>query len=149
MESPDPRPDHHRNIPRFAKIVILTQAAIILAFTVGMYQEYLNNAYFQQYVILLFTSSIIADTILSLVTASVFALGTFTLLGSMSSRNTNKDWKVLTETPDSQLDLPAMPVLETVTPLTRTTRKPRHRKRRANNDDIFRAMTRKTDPNAD
>lgn len=148
MESADSRPARHSHIPRFAKIIILTQAAIILAFSVGMYQEYLNNAYLQQYVIALFTSNIIADATLSVVTASVFALGTFTLLGSMSSKKTNREWGDLSEAADSELDLPTTPLLETVSQPTITTRKPR-RKRKSNNDDIFLAMTRHTEPTAD
>lgn len=149
MQSADSRPDHHRNIPRYAKIIILAQAAIILAFTVGMYQEFLNNAYFQQYVTALFTSNIMADATLSGVTASVFALGTFTLLGSVRSKSTSKKLRVSSETRDLKLDLEAMPVLQTVPQPKRATRKPRQRKRRANNDDIFRAMTRKAEPTAD
>ena len=150
MEPADSRLAPHRNIPRFAKIIILTQAAIILAFSVGMYQEYLNNAFLQQYVIGLFTSNIIADATLSMVTASVFALGTFTLLGSMNSKNTNKEWKTLSHGPDLEPDLPAMPVLERATQVKSTTRKPRQRKkRRADNADIFRAMTRRSDSTSD
>ena len=146
MESADSRPDNHSHIPRLAKIIILTQAAIILAFSIGMYQEYLNNAFLQQYVIGLFTSNIIADATLSVVTASVFALGTFTLLGSMRSKKTNKEWGLLSEPADLELDLPPMPVLETTLRPKSTTRKPRQRRRRANNDDIFRAMTRPHKP---
>src|SRR5947209_20017172 len=72
-----------RAIPGYLKIIILAQAATILSLTVWMYQEYLNDAYFQQYVISLLQTSILADALLSMVTMSVFALGTFTLLGSM------------------------------------------------------------------
>lgn len=146
MESAEPEP-RHGHIPRFAKIIILLQAAIILIFTVAMYQEYLNNAYLQQYVITLFTSNIIADATLSMITASVFALGTFTLLGSMSTaKKTSRELKILSKAPEEGFDIPAMPVLETVPQPTSATRKPRQRKRRANNDDIFRAMTRHTEP---
>src|SRR5437870_12709392 len=75
----------YRAIPGYLKIIIIAQAATILSLTVWMYQEYLNDAYFQQYVISLLQTNIIADALLSMVTMSVFALGTFTLMGSMRS----------------------------------------------------------------
>jgi hypothetical protein len=148
MDSMDSKPHHHNYIPPFAKIIILAQAAIILAFSVAMYQEYLSNAYLQQYIIALFTSNIIADATLSVVTASVFAVGTFTLLGSMSSKKPTREWRI-SETSDWEPDLPAMPALETLPQPKSTTRKPRQRKRRANNNDIFRAMSRYSEPTAD
>ena len=147
MESADSRPNNH--IPRFAKVIILTQAAIILAFSIGMYQESLKNAYLQQYAIALFTSNIMADATLSVVTASVFALGTFTLLGSMSSKRTTREWRTLPKTTDSELELPSMPVLEIVPQLKSPARNPRQRKSRTDNDDIFGAMTRRTEGPAD
>src|SRR6266705_1496540 len=70
-------------MPGYVKIIILAQAATILSFAVWMYQEYLNDIYFQEYVISLLRSNIIADSLLPIVTLSVFALGTFTLLGEM------------------------------------------------------------------
>ena len=149
MEPVDSRHDRHRNIPRIAKIIILTQAAIILGFTVGMYEEYLNNPYFQQYVVAIFTSTIMAEATLSMVTASLFALGTFTLLGSMSSKRKNSEWEILSKTTDLELDSHAVPVLQIVPQPKSTTRKPRQRKRRPNNNDIFRAMTRPSEPTTD
>src|SRR5215467_11490882 len=104
MESSDKRV-RHGHVPGFVKIIILTQAAIILAFTVAMYQDYVNNAYLQQYVITLFTSNIIADATLSMITASVFALGTFTLLGSMgTAKKASREMKLLSEPADETLD---------------------------------------------
>jgi hypothetical protein len=141
MESAHPKPGHG-HISRFAKIIILTQAAVILAFTIGMYQEYLNNTYLQQYLITLFTSNIIADATLSLVTASIFALGTFTLLGSMgTSKKTSKELKTLSETPEEAFEMPAMHVLETI-PSRRGASNRTRRRRPRDNDDIFRSMTR-------
>jgi hypothetical protein len=147
MEAADTKP-RHGHIPRFAKIIILTQAAIILGFTVGMYQEYLNNTYLQQYVIALFTSNIIADATLSMVTASVFALGTFTLLGSMgSAKKTNKELKSLSESPEEEFDISAIPVLETMPSRRRASSRARRRRPRTDNDDIFRSMTRHKEEN--
>ncbi len=84
---------HHsyREMPVYVKIIVLAQAATILSLTLVMYQVYLNDVSFQQYVISLFQSNIIADATLSIVTASVFALGTFTLLGSMGTRRAGKE----------------------------------------------------------
>src|SRR5438552_12689624 len=88
----------YRALPGYLKIIILAQAATILSFTVWMYQEYLNDAYFQQYVIGLLQTSILADALLSMVTMSVFALGTFTLLGSMGTgRRESKEWRLLSD----------------------------------------------------
>src|SRR5437899_7779738 len=85
-------------IPGYLKIIILAQAATILSLTVWMYQEYLNDAYFQQYVISLLQTNIIADAVLSMVTMSVFALGTFTLMGSMlSGRRQTIEWRLLSD----------------------------------------------------
>jgi hypothetical protein len=126
------RSDHsYSEIPGYLKIIILAQAATILSLTIAMYQVYLNDIYFQQYVISLFQTNIIADATLSIVTASVFALGTFTLLGSMtSSRRVNKEWRLLSEQAKTP-HLPSMPVLEVVEapskPKSRN-RRPRSRK---------------------
>lgn len=145
MESEDTK----AHLPGSIKIIILTQAAVILAFTVGMYQEYVNNSYLQQYVITLFTSNIIADATLSMITASVFALGTFTLLGSMgSAKKTSREFKLLSESSDEAFDMPPMPVLETVTTRA-TTRRTRKRKPRANNEDIYRSMTKYREANGE
>jgi len=100
-------------MPGYVKIIILAQAATILSLTVSMYQVFLNDVYFQQYVISLFQSNIIADVTLSIVTASVFALGTFTLLGSMGTRRANKEWSRLSEEAKAP-PMPSLPVLETV-----------------------------------
>jgi len=101
----DEKSDKHRHVSGLIKFVILAQAGIILSFTVWTYQEYLNNVYLQEYIISLFRTSLIADAILSMVTISVFALGTFTLLGSMSSRHReNDEWTVPTRPFWKQLD---------------------------------------------
>src|SRR5436305_6488097 len=85
-----------RAIPGYLKIIILAQAATILSLTVWMYQEYLNDAYFQQYVISLLQTNIIVDALLSIVTMYLFALGTFTLMGSMRrGRGGVTEWRLL------------------------------------------------------
>src|SRR5713226_365128 len=133
---------HHsyREMPVYVKIIVLAQAATILSLTLVMYQVYLNDVSFQQYVISLFQSNIIADAALSLVTASVFALGTFTLLGSMSTtRREAKEWRLLSEEAKAQT-MPSFPVLETVErpPKSRSTsRRPRSRKPRADMDKLY------------
>src|SRR5207245_11720703 len=93
------RSDHsYTALPGYVKIIILAHAATILSFAVWMYQEYLNDTYFQEYVTSLLRSNMIADALLPIVTASVFALGTFTLLGSMrTARLANKAWRLLSE----------------------------------------------------
>ena len=78
-------------MPTYVKIIVLAQAATILSLTLVMYQVYLNDVSFQQYVISLFQSNMMADATLSIVTASVFALGTFTLLGSMGTRRASRE----------------------------------------------------------
>ncbi|HEX4921055.1 MAG TPA: hypothetical protein VFV92_09985, partial [Candidatus Bathyarchaeia archaeon] len=99
--------------------------------------------------ITLFTSNLIADATLSMVTASVFALGTFTLLGSMgAAKKTSREFKMLSESPDEAFDMPPMPVLETVT-TGATTRRTRKRKPRTNNEDIYRSMTKYREANAE
>jgi len=116
-------------MPVYVKIIILAQAATILSFTVWMYQEYLNDIYFQEYVVSLFRSNIIAEAVLSMVAMSVFALGTFTLLGSMSTTRR----RLLSE-PKEASHVSSLPILETVEPPSKprsTSRRPRHRKPRA------------------
>ncbi len=132
---------HHsyREMPSYIKIIVLAQAATILSFTLVMYQVYLNDTYFQQYVISLFQSNIVADATLSLVTASVFALGTFTLLGSMSTRREARQWRLLSEEAKTP-PMPSLPVLDTAErPLKprRTSRRPRTRKPRADVDKLY------------
>ena len=39
-----------KSIPRFAKLIILLQAIVILFLSFWIYQEYLNNTYLQRYV---------------------------------------------------------------------------------------------------
>src|SRR6266704_5808632 len=123
------RSDHsYTAIPGYLKIIILAQATTILSLTVWMYQVYLNDIYFQEYVISLFRSNLIAGSILSIVTASVFALGTFTLLGSMrTARLANKAWRLMSERQkDSHQS--SLPILDTVEPPSKprsTTRRPR------------------------
>src|SRR2546430_11524138 len=117
----------YREMPSYVKIIILAQAATILSLTVWMYQVYLNDLYFRQYIISLLRTSIIADALLSLVTVSVFALGTFTLLGSMSTtRKQRKEWDLLSEQAKAPY-MPSLPVLEAVEPPST----PPGRKRRA------------------
>jgi hypothetical protein len=130
-------------MPLYIKIILLAQAATILSFTVFMYQVYVNDTFFQQYVISLFRSNIIADATLSIVTASVFALGTFTLLGSMTSnRRVNKEWRLLSEEAKAQ-HMPTLPVLEVVErpskPRT-ASRRPRSRKPSANVDKLYESV---------
>ncbi len=126
-------------MPGYVKVIILVQAATILSLTVSMYQVFLNDVYFQQYVINLFQSNIIADATLSIVTASVFALGTFTLLGSMGTRRASKEWSRLSEQAKAP-PLPSLPVLETIEQLSKprsTSRRPRTRKPRADMDKLY------------
>ena len=135
---------HHsyREMPGYVKIIILAQAATILSLTVSMYQVFLNDVYFQQYVINLFQSNIIADATLSIVTASVFALGTFTLLGSMGTRRASKEWSRLSEQAKAP-PLPSLPVLETVEPLSKprsTSRRPSPRKPRSDTEKLLHSM---------
>jgi hypothetical protein len=130
-------------MPRYVKIIILAQATTILSLTLVMYQVFLNDIYFQQYVISLFQSNIIADATLSLVTASVFALGTFTLLGSMSTtRREAKEWRLISAEAKAP-SMPSLTVLETVErrPKSRnTSRRPRTRKPRADMDKLYDSM---------
>ncbi len=130
-------------MPQYVKIILLAQAAAILSLTVVMYQVYLNDIYFQQYVISLFTSNVIADALLSIVTASVFALGTFTLLGSMtSSRRVNKEWRLLSEEAKAP-HMPSIPVLEVVERPSKsqsTRRRPRNRKSRIDTGKLYDSM---------
>jgi hypothetical protein len=132
---------HHsyREMPSYIKIIVLAQAATILSLTLAMYQVYLNDIYFRQYVISLFQSNIVADATLSIVTASVFALGTFTLLGSMSTRREAKQWRLLSEEAKAP-PMPSLPVLDTAErPLKprSTSRRPRTRKPRADVDKLY------------
>jgi hypothetical protein len=133
-----------KNLPGYVKIIILAQSAIILIFTIGMYQDYLNNTYLQKYAIDLLTSNILADVTLSLVTMSVFALGTFMLLGSISTnRRASRDWQLMTESANEALDMPKMPVLEVVEARPKTAgSRPRTRRRRSSIDteQLFRSI---------
>ena len=135
---------HHsyRDMPRYIKIIVLAQAVTILALTLVMYQVFLNDVYFQQYVIGLFQSNIVADATLSTVTASVFALGTFTILGSMSTRGEAEQWRLLSEEAKAP-PMPSLPVLETVERPSKprsTSRRPRTRKPRADVDKPYDSM---------
>ena len=129
-------------MPTYVKIIVLAQAATILSLTLVMYQVYLNDVSFQQYVISLFQSNIIADATLSIVTASVFALGTFTLLGSMGTRKASREWSRLSEEAKAP-PMPSLPVLEAVEqPLKRwrAGRQPRRRRPRADVDKLYDSM---------
>ena len=130
-------------MPTYVKIIVLAQAATILSLTLVMYQVYLNDVSFQQYVISLFQSNIIADASLSIVTASVFALGTFTLLGSMRTRRASKEWSRLSEEAKAP-PMPSLLVLETVEqPLKRRRAQavnPVRRKPRADVDKLYDSM---------
>ncbi len=139
----DEESEKHRRVSGLVKLVILAQAGIILSFTVWTYQEYLNNVYLQEYIIGLFRTSLIADAILSLVTISVFALGTFTLLGSMSAtRNQNGEWRVPPQRKDEFSKPASPPVLEAVEPPAKALRPSRRRQRkpRIDSEDIYRSM---------
>lgn len=142
--STDERSTHsYRETPGYVKIIILAQAATILSLTVGMYQVYLNDVYFQQYVISLFTSNIIANALLSIVTASVFALGTFTLLCSMgTTRKQSREWRLLSEQAKAP-QMPPLPILEVVEPSSKprsTSRRPRQRKPRVDTDKLYESI---------
>jgi hypothetical protein len=130
-------------MPGYVKIILLAQAVTILSLTLSMYQVYVNDIYFQEYIIGLFRSNIIANALLSTVTASLFALGTFLLLGSMGpSRRVNKEWRLMSET-EAASHLPSPPVLETVEPLPKprsTARRPRRRRTTADTDKLFDSM---------
>lgn len=129
-------------MPHYIKIIVLAQAATILSLAVVMYQVFLNDVYFQQYVISLFQSNMIADATLSMVTASVFAIGTFTLLGSMSTRREARQWRLLSEEAKAP-PMPLLPVLEMVERPSKprsTSRRPRTRKARSDVDKLFTSM---------
>jgi len=130
-------------MPAYVKIILLAQAVTILSLTVSMYQVYMNDFYFQEYIIGLFRSNIIANAILSTVTASLFALGTFLLLGSMGpSRRVNKEWRHMSEVVEAS-QLPSLPVLEAVEPLPRprgAARRPRRRRPTVDTDKLFDSM---------
>ena len=129
-------------MPTYVKIIVLAQAATILSLTLVMYQVYLNDVSFQQYVISLFQSNIIADATLSIVTASVFAIGTFTLLGSMGTRRAGKEWSRLSEEAKAP-PMPSLPVLETAERASKprsASRRPRSRKPRADMDKLYKSI---------
>jgi hypothetical protein len=135
--------DSKSHLRGLAKGIILAQAAIILAFTVWMYQEYLNNVYLQEYVINVLRSGLVADSILSMVTISIFALGTFTLLGSMrTARRKNKDWNSLSEPIAEPRDTVSPTVLETViaSPKPKTTRRRSPPKPKVDSEQLYRSM---------
>lgn len=138
------RPDHsYARMPGYVKIIIFAQAATILSLTVWMHQEYLNDIYFQEYVISLFRSNIIADVLLSVASMSVFALVSFTLLGSMSTtRRVKNEWRLLSERADAS-HVSSLPVLETVEPASKprsTSRRPRPRKPRGETKKLLHSM---------
>jgi len=112
-----------------------------------MYQEYLNNSYLQEYVINLFRSNIVADAILSMVAVSVFAIGTLTLLGSLSTtKRLDKALEALSEQISDSAEMPAMPALETVEPpKTQRTSRRRQRKPRLEPEQIYRSMVKYSD----
>jgi hypothetical protein len=129
-------------MPTYVKIIVLAQAATILSLTLVMYQVYLNDVSFQQYVISLFQSNIIADASLSVVTASVFALGTFTLLGSMGTRRASREWSRLSEEAEAP-PMSSLPVLEIVEQPLKPRgagRQPRRRRPRADVDKLYDSM---------
>ncbi len=138
------RPDHsYARMPGYVKIIILAQAATILSLTAWMYQEYLSDTYFQEYVISLFRSNIIADALLTMAATSVFALVTFTMLGTMSTtRRENKKWVLLSE-PEHAPKVSSLPVLATVEPASKprsTSRRPRPRKTRSDTEKLLHSM---------
>src|SRR5213594_4241417 len=130
-------------MPGYVKIIILAQAATILSLTSWMYQEYLNDIYFQEYVISLFRTNIIADALLTMAATSVFALVTFTMLGTMSTtRPENNQWVLLSE-PEDAPKVSALPVLAAVEPASKprsTSRRPRPRKTRSDTEKLLHSM---------
>ncbi len=144
--------DSKSHIRGLAKVIILAQGAIILAFTVWMYQEYLNNVYLQEYIINVFRSGLVADSLLSMVAITVFALGTFTLLGSMSTaRRKSKDWDSFSEPTVEARDPVFAPVLETVItpPRPTSTRQRSSRKPKVDADQLYRSMVDHASKNGD
>src|SRR6266567_5143475 len=140
------------HIRGLAKVIILTQGAIILGFTVWIYQEYLNNVYLQEYLINVLRSGLVADSLLSMVTISIFALGTFTLLGSMSSaRRKSRDWDSFSEPAAEAGVTVSPPVLETVVmaPKPTTTRRKSPRKPKLDPDQLYRSMVDHASKNGD
>ena len=138
------RPDHsYARMPGYVKIIIIAQAATILSLTAWMYQEYLSDTYFQEYVISLFRSNIIADAILTMAATSVFALVTFTMLGTMSTtRRENKKWLLLSE-PEDAPKVSSLPVLAAVEPASKprsTSRGPRPRKTGSDTEKLLHSM---------
>ena len=138
------RPDHsYARMPGYVKIIILAQAATILSLTAWMYQEYLSDTYFQEYVISLFRSNIIADALLTMAATSVFALVTFTMLGTMSTtRRENKKWVLLSE-PEDAPKVSSLPVLAAVEPASKprsTSRRPRPRKTGSEMEKLLHSM---------
>ena len=143
---PSSEPHQTGHLPAHVKIVILVQAAIILAFSVAMYEEYLSNVYLQQYIVQVFTSNTAAEAALSMITASVFAIGTFTLLGSMkTSTKVKREWQRQSEPLNEDLVASPLPVLERIEAKAKpenSSPRPSRRKRRSSNDDLFSSMTR-------
>ena len=135
--------DSFTAMPGYVKIIILAQAATILSLAVWMYQVYLNDIYFQEYVISLFRSNIIADALLPIITASVFALGTFTLLGSMrTARLANKAWRLLSEREEDshQSSLPGLELVEPASKPRTTSRRRGARRPRVDTERILDSM---------
>ena len=138
-----PRSNVRGNLPLYVKIIILVQAATILSFTVGMYQEYLNNSYLQEYTVGIFRSSLVADAMLSMITVSMFAIGTFTILGSMkTSKRFGREWTILSERELETLQMPTMPVPAPYEQRRMTNRAtpPRRRRPKLNREDLYRSM---------
>ncbi|MBO0887727.1 hypothetical protein J2P12_01360 [Candidatus Bathyarchaeota archaeon] len=142
MESSHQESSIRGSMPLYVKIIILVQAAVILTFTVGMYQEYLNNSYLQEYAVGVFKSSLVAEAMLSMVTISMFAIGTFTIMGSMSAKRLGREWKSLSRAESETFQMPAMPIpppFETVRTPRRAAR-PRKRRPRLDTEDLYRSM---------
>jgi hypothetical protein len=150
--STNPLSKSRGNMPLYVKIIILVQAAVILSFTVGMYQDYLNNSYLQEYAVRVFTSSLVADAMLSMVTISMFAIGTFTLLGSMSStKRLSKQWRLPPEEKTRRLSMPLVPVPDMLdrAPVAKrrtnrrresTTSRTRQRRPRVDKEHLYQSM---------
>src|SRR2546425_7903636 len=72
-----------KSIPRFAKIIMLLQTLLILFLSFWLYEEYLNNSYFQAYVNGVLQGSIFTAVVLiSIVVFTIVAIVLFLKLRS-------------------------------------------------------------------
>jgi hypothetical protein len=72
-----------KGIPRFAKIIMLLQTLVVLFLSFWLYEEYLNNSYFQAYVNGILQGSVFTAVVLiSIVAFTVVAIVLFLKLRS-------------------------------------------------------------------